>query len=147
MRKASGASCASASDASEASASSFDALFSALEGEGEQTQLSEADARQPPTRAPISYIAPAMPRDPLEPTKGELIELPNAPHSPEPDDVLRAILDSDLPYSRARQRLLKEFERRYVTRALEKHGGSVSKAAAASGLAHRYFQVIKARQR
>jgi len=37
-------------------------------------------------------------------------------------------------------------ERRYVARALEKHGGSVSKAAAASGLAHRYVQVVKARQ-
>ncbi|MBX3252450.1 MAG: hypothetical protein KF901_35075, partial [Myxococcales bacterium] len=40
-----------------------------------------------------------------------------------------------------------EFERRYVERALERSGRNVARAAAASGIAHRYFQVLKARRR
>jgi two-component system response regulator HydG len=39
-----------------------------------------------------------------------------------------------------------EFERRYLERVLERHGGSVARAAAASGIARRYFQIIRARQ-
>jgi DNA-binding NtrC family response regulator len=47
----------------------------------------------------------------------------------------------------ARDRLVDEFERRYVERILAKHGGNVARAAAASGIARRYFQIIRARSR
>jgi hypothetical protein len=40
---------------------------------------------------------------------------------------------------------VKEFERRYVERMLARHGGNVTRAARASGVAHRYFQLIRAR--
>jgi DNA-binding NtrC family response regulator len=43
--------------------------------------------------------------------------------------------------------VLEEFERRYVERVLARHGGAVGKAAAASGIARRYFQKIRARRR
>jgi hypothetical protein len=45
----------------------------------------------------------------------------------------------------ARQRVIADFERVYVERILAKHGGNVSRAATASGLAHRYFQTLKAK--
>lgn len=60
-------------------------------------------------------------------------------------DFLSAVIEDDLPFSSARERVVKEFERRYVERVLARHGGSVTKAARASGVAHRYFQLIRAR--
>lgn len=57
------------------------------------------------------------------------------------------ILALDLPLPRARERLIEEFQRLYVERVLARHGGNVSRAAAASGIARRYFQILKARQR
>ena len=62
-------------------------------------------------------------------------------------DVLARVLSMDLPMARARQMVVEEFERRYVERALEAHGGNVSRAAAASGLTRRYFHMLRARQR
>jgi DNA-binding NtrC family response regulator len=51
----------------------------------------------------------------------------------------------DLPFSAARQNVIDAFERVYVTRVLAQHGGNVMRAAAASGIARRYFHVLKAR--
>ncbi|AKU94064.1 Response regulator of zinc sigma-54-dependent two-component system [Labilithrix luteola] len=62
-------------------------------------------------------------------------------------DVIEAVLDEALPFVRARDRVVADFERRYVERILAKHGGNVARAAAASGLARRYFQLIRARRR
>ncbi len=59
------------------------------------------------------------------------------------DDVLAL----ELPFSRARQRVLAHFQRRYVEHALARHGGNVSRAAETAGLARRYFQLIKAGKR
>jgi two-component system response regulator HydG len=53
----------------------------------------------------------------------------------------------DLPFTKAKQALLEEFERQYVERAVERHGGNVARAAAAAGIAMRYFQLIRARRR
>ncbi len=61
-------------------------------------------------------------------------------------DLVEQILALDLPLGHARQRLVEEFERRYVERVLARHGGSVVRAAAASGIARRYFQILKARR-
>ena len=63
------------------------------------------------------------------------------------EGFLEALLADGLPMSVARQRLLSEFENRYVAKVLDEHGGNVVRAAAASGIARRYFQIIRARSR
>jgi transcriptional regulator with GAF, ATPase, and Fis domain len=61
-------------------------------------------------------------------------------------DPFAAILRLGLPLPEARERLIEEFERRYIEHAMAKHG-SVGKAAAEAGVAKRHFQRIKARGR
>jgi transcriptional regulator with GAF, ATPase, and Fis domain len=63
------------------------------------------------------------------------------------DAFLETILGLDLSLVEARQRMVEEFERRYIDRVLEQHDGSVTKAATASGIAKRYFQRLKSRAR
>jgi DNA-binding NtrC family response regulator len=58
------------------------------------------------------------------------------------DDMDRFL---DMPFTRARAAAQADFEKRYVTRVLARHGGHVGRAAAASGIARRYFQVIRGR--
>jgi transcriptional regulator with GAF, ATPase, and Fis domain len=60
-------------------------------------------------------------------------------------DMVERILAAELPLTRAREALVGEFEKRYVARVLDRHGGNVAKAASASGLARRYFQLLRAR--
>jgi transcriptional regulator with GAF, ATPase, and Fis domain len=60
-------------------------------------------------------------------------------------DVTESVLALDLPLVRARERVVEDFERRYVQRILAQHGGNVTNAAAASGIARRYFQLLRAR--
>ncbi|HEX2734776.1 MAG TPA: helix-turn-helix domain-containing protein, partial [Polyangiaceae bacterium] len=50
-----------------------------------------------------------------------------------------------LPLGDARQMVVAEFERRYVERMLDTHGGNVTRAAESAGVARRYFQILKAR--
>ena len=61
------------------------------------------------------------------------------------EDVLGRVLDAELPLPLARQRVVDEFERRYVDRVLAKHGGNVTRAAHASGIARRHFHTLRAR--
>ncbi len=60
-------------------------------------------------------------------------------------DPIATILTENLPFPRAREKLVEAFERRYVEDVLRRHGGNVVRAAAASGIARRYFQIIQAR--
>ena len=62
-------------------------------------------------------------------------------------DFMSAVIQDDLPFPTARDRVVTEFERRYVERVLARHGGNVTAAARASGVAHRYFQLVRARVR
>ncbi len=62
-------------------------------------------------------------------------------------DVIGQVLEAELPFPQARQRVLDAFERAYVDRVLAAHNGNVVRAAASSGIARRYFQLIRARQR
>ncbi len=61
-------------------------------------------------------------------------------------DSIDRVLEQDLAFPESRERLVAEFERRYVERVLARHGGNVARAAAASGVARRYFQIVKARR-
>ena len=62
-------------------------------------------------------------------------------------DFLTGVIEEDLPFPAARERVVGEFERRYVERVLARHNGNVTQAARASGVAHRYFQLVRARIR
>ncbi len=70
-----------------------------------------------------------------------------SPESPAAGDSIDAILARNLPFPEARQLAKDAFERRYLERVLAEHGGSVVRAAEASGIARRYFNVILARQK
>ena len=61
--------------------------------------------------------------------------------------ALERVLGLGLPFSAARHRVLQEFERGYVERVLAEHGGNVMRAAAASGIARRHLQRVKARNK
>jgi DNA-binding NtrC family response regulator len=71
---------------------------------------------------------------------------PGAPLAMEPAaDLVERVLALDLPLSRARQHVVLEFERRYVERALARHGGNVQRAAAEAGVARRYFRILRSK--
>jgi DNA-binding NtrC family response regulator len=90
---------------------------------------------------------------------GELASLPFLPRAEPDEDVsssspsssdgreLAQVVEQalDCPLGEARQRVVEEFERRYIQRILGRHGGNVTRAAESAGIARRYFQVLKAR--
>lgn len=63
-----------------------------------------------------------------------------------PTELYERVLGADLPLAQARDIVLEDFERRFVRKVLEKSGGNVTRAAAASGLARRYFQLLRAKR-
>lgn len=62
------------------------------------------------------------------------------------DDLVTSVLARDLPLPVAREEVIAAFERRYVERMLERHGGHVGRAATASGIGRRYFQKLRAKR-
>jgi len=60
-------------------------------------------------------------------------------------DWLDMLVAEGLPFVLARRKTLDEFQRRYVVSTLQRYGGSVAQAAKASGLALRYFRLVKSR--
>ncbi|MBX3191630.1 MAG: sigma 54-interacting transcriptional regulator [Labilithrix sp.] len=80
---------------------------------------------------------------------GELADLePSAPiERGAQADAIDRFVDPALPFPQARDRILDEFEQRYVARLLAMHDGDVARAAAASGIGRRYFQKLKARSK
>lgn len=59
----------------------------------------------------------------------------------------RDVLVENLPFAEAKQKVLDRFASAYVVYAVAAHGGHVARAAAASGLAPRYFNILRARSR
>jgi DNA-binding NtrC family response regulator len=85
-------------------------------------------------------------------TLGDLGSLASPPgEESEPDAPagrsFQRILDSKAPYEEARQAVLALFQRHYTESMVAAHGGHVQHAAEASGLALRYFQLLRARAR
>jgi DNA-binding NtrC family response regulator len=68
-----------------------------------------------------------------------------APGDSSEGDLVARVIAEQMPYVHARARVLEDFEQRYVAAVLEAHGGNVARAAAASGIARRHFQRVKAR--
>ena len=62
------------------------------------------------------------------------------------DAEIAQVLAMNLPFPKARRMVLESFIRRYVARALGAHAGNVAQAAAASGIARRYFQLLRDRR-
>jgi two-component system, NtrC family, response regulator HydG len=75
----------------------------------------------------------------------DLFPSARAPISTRGDTWLDAMVSEDVPFPIARRRTLDEFERRYVAAVLARHGGNIGAAAKASGLALRYFRLVRAR--
>jgi DNA-binding NtrC family response regulator len=69
-----------------------------------------------------------------------------SPASPAPDAFLDAVIAERLPLPVARMHVVKEFEQRYIAALLAEHG-TVARAAAASGIARRYFQLLRGGKR
>jgi DNA-binding NtrC family response regulator len=67
-------------------------------------------------------------------------------HQTSEGDVIARVIALGLPLSRSRELVVDEFERRYVATVLGRHGGDATRAAQASGIARRYFQLLRARQ-
>jgi two-component system response regulator HydG len=92
----------------------------------------------------IVQAAPSSERAP-ETQRSAISQPPPPPESPT-QTLFERVLEKDLPLARARELVVGEFEKAYVERVLAQHGGSVAKAAAASGLARRYFQLLRAKR-
>ncbi len=64
---------------------------------------------------------------------------------PATGDFMDRIIAEDTPLPRARHEVTLELERRYVKHMLALHNGNVGRAAAASGIGRRYFQMLRAK--
>jgi two-component system, NtrC family, response regulator HydG len=80
-----------------------------------------------------------------EAAQREPFTTPAAPPA-EGGDFIDEAVASGKPLPAARQEVVAELERRYLTRMLELHGGHVGRAAEACGIGRRYFQKIRAKR-
>ncbi|HEY8073670.1 MAG TPA: sigma 54-interacting transcriptional regulator [Labilithrix sp.] len=80
-----------------------------------------------------------------DPDDAQTIPKHGAPVHETEDDLVARVLSLGLPLVQARERLVREFEARYVAHVLAQHGGNVTRAAEASGVARRHFQRVKKR--
>jgi DNA-binding NtrC family response regulator len=85
-------------------------------------------------------VARALALGELEPDE------PARPAAAPGQDVIDEIIRQRLPLPVARERVVHELERRYLEEALARHGGNVTRAARESGIALRYFQLLRRRR-
>jgi two-component system response regulator HydG len=113
--------------------------FQAYDWPGNVRELQNAVARFL-ALGPYAALAPARSRLGAPPTRAADL------NEDAGRDPFAEVLDAELSFPQARQRILDAFERAYVERVLVVHKGNVASAAAASGIARRYFQLLRARQ-
>jgi DNA-binding NtrC family response regulator len=61
-------------------------------------------------------------------------------------DIIDRVVALGLPLSDSRAMVVEDFERRYIQDMLGRHGGDASRAAAAAGVARRYFQLLRSKR-
>jgi transcriptional regulator with GAF, ATPase, and Fis domain len=76
---------------------------------------------------------------------------PSSSRTPAPvslgnEDAIARVLDLNLPLSQARDMVIEDFERRYLQKMMAEHEGDATRAAAAAGVARRYFQLLRSRR-
>lgn len=65
------------------------------------------------------------------------------PSTPAPDvDFIEQVLETPLGLIEARERVVRELERRYLEKSLERHGGNITRAAEAARIGRRYFHQL-----
>jgi DNA-binding NtrC family response regulator len=89
----------------------------------------------------FAVLGQSGPRSPVASAAEPKTEAPS-----QVDGAFRRILDENLAFPEARRRVLEAFEEAYIEKVLKENGGVVARAAAASGIARRYFQTIRARR-
>ncbi len=121
--------------------------FEAYEWPGNVRELERAVERFLALGDKVSLLVTRTHRHVARPLLPALLsEDDDAPAGPS-EGLLERVLNANLAYSEARQRMLEEFERAYLEKALADNHGNVAAAAASSGIARRHFQRIRARQR
>jgi transcriptional regulator with GAF, ATPase, and Fis domain len=66
--------------------------------------------------------------------------------APPGEDVIARVIELGLPLSEARDMVIEDFERRYLQKLMTQHEGDATRAAAAAGVARRYFQLLRSRR-
>jgi DNA-binding NtrC family response regulator len=62
-------------------------------------------------------------------------------------DIIAEVIAQQLPLPLARLRVIEAFEARYISAVLAAYDGNVALAAKASGIARRYFQILRSGKR
>ncbi len=62
-------------------------------------------------------------------------------------DIIAEVIAQQLPLPLARLRVIEAFEARYIAAVLATYDGNVALAAKASGIARRYFQILRSGKR
>lgn len=73
--------------------------------------------------------------------------LANARREVRDTDFIDRVIARDPVLAAGRAEVVAEYERRFLERVLERHGGNVSRAAAATGVARRHLQRLRAKSR
>jgi DNA-binding NtrC family response regulator len=94
-----------------------------------------------------AYAWPGNVRE-LEQAVSQLIDVGDAqprsaPQKAPESDFLDGVVTSGMTFPSARDKVVEEFTKRYVDHMLQLHGGNVTRAAAASGIGRRYFQMVR----
>jgi two-component system, NtrC family, response regulator HydG len=113
-------------------------------GAGPASSAFPPAARGAPSAAAPSVVAPTAATAPSAPATRSTTGTGSG-GSGSGSDFLDGLIAQGLPFALARAKTLEEFQRRYVQAALVRHNGSITQAAKASGLALRYFRLVKAR--
>jgi DNA-binding NtrC family response regulator len=70
---------------------------------------------------------------------------PASKAAPPGADMIASVLAQRLPLAEARKRVVDELERRYLEQVLAENGGDVARAAEASGIGRRYFNMLRSK--
>ncbi|HVY48116.1 MAG TPA: sigma 54-interacting transcriptional regulator [Minicystis sp.] len=117
--------------------------WQAMTWPGNVRQLRNAVARQLALGDDVGRDAAAESDAPMS-LRGATSARPPPPPGADPFAV---VIGERLPLPLARLRVVEAFERRYIETVLAEHGGNVAQAAKASGIARRYFQLLRSGKR